>query len=130
MAGKTGGSLKGIFDPVKRAAAAAEMDRSAPTPKPPFERGSEPSQADGRPPEQHAESGTGARNLKAGGRNVRISGYIPPELEAALRDEVIRRTLAYRKTVSLNDVLCDALAFWRQHGEQLTDAGSPESDRR
>jgi len=130
MAGKTGGSLKGIFDPVKKAAAAAQMDRSAPTPKPSFERGSEPSHVDGRRAEQQAEAGTGARNRKAGGRNVRISGYIPPELEAALRDEVIRRTLAHRKTVSLNDVLCDALAFWQQHGDRLRGAGSAESDRR
>jgi len=90
---KTGGSLKAIFDPAKKAAAAAIM---------------EPQQA---LPEQSA---TGARNRKAGGRNIRISGYIPAELEAALRDEVIRRTVAERRTVSFNDVLCDALAVWKQ----------------
>lgn len=94
---KTGGPLKGIFDPTKKAAAAAMMD----------------------PPPGAAEAAvtaraTGARNRKAGGRNVRISGYIPPELEAALRDEVIRRTVAERKGVSMNDVLCDALTFWQQ----------------
>jgi hypothetical protein len=96
MANKTGGSLKGIFDPAKKAAAAAVMEPAA---------------------EAAIQTGTMARNRKAGGRNVRVSGYIPPELEAALRDEVIRRTVAERKTVSLNDVLCDALAFWHQHGQ-------------
>lgn len=94
MASKTGGSLKGIFDPAKKAAAAAVMEPEAETAPP---------------------GGPAARNRKAGGRNVRVSGYIPPELEAALRDEVIRRTVAERKTVSLNDVLCDALAYWNQH---------------
>jgi hypothetical protein len=96
MASKTGGSLKGIFDPAKKAAAAAVMEPAT---------------------EAAAPTGTMARNRKAGGRNVRVSGYIPPELEAALRDEVIRRTVAERKTVSLNDVLCDALTFWHRHGQ-------------
>ena len=90
MANKTGGPLKGIFDPAKRAAAGAVMGAQAQAPA--------------------------ARNRKAGGRNARISGYIPPETEEALRDEVIKRTVAERKTVSLNDVLCDALEFWRLHG--------------
>lgn len=115
---KTGGSLKDIFDPVKKAAAAAQMEspavpaRSEPSP----DMAREPA-LDGEPTERaEARTGAGARNRKAGGRNVRISGYIPPELEAALRDEVIRRTLAKRKTVSMNDVLCDALTFWQQHG--------------
>jgi hypothetical protein len=97
MASKTSGSLKGIFDPAKKAAAAAVMEPSAEA--------------------AAAPTGTMARNRKAGGRNIRVSGYIPPELEAALRDEVIRRTVAERKTVSLNDVLCDALTFWHQHGQ-------------
>ena len=98
---KTGGSLKGIFDPAMKAAAAAVM-APATEPAPTIQ-----------PAEAHA---TAARNRKAGGRNVRVSGYIPPEIEAALRDEVIRRTVAERKTVSLNDVLCEALAFWHQQG--------------
>lgn len=91
---KTGGSLKAIFDPAKKAAAAAVME----------------------PPPPPAEGEGGARNRKAGGRNVRISGYIPPHLDEALRDEVIKRTVASRRTVSFNDVLCDALDFWRQQG--------------
>ena len=94
MASKTGGSLKGIFDPAKKAAAAAIME----------------------PADQVPPGETAARNRKAGGRNVRVSGYIPPELESALRDEVIRRTVAERKSVSLNDVLCDALAYWHKRG--------------
>lgn len=101
---KTGGSLKGIFDPAKKAAAAAIMEPPAMPAREPMER-------------IDAPRGAGARNRKAGGRNIRISGYIPPELETALRDEVIRRTVAERKTVSMNDVLCDALTFWRQHGK-------------
>jgi hypothetical protein len=130
MASKTGGSLKGIFDPVKKAAAAAEMDRSARRPERLVKPTSEASGAEADSPSHDTAGGAGARNRKAGGRNVRISGYIPPELEAALRDEVIRRTLAHRRTVSLNDVLCDALAFWRQHGAQIAEPGSAESDRR
>ncbi len=100
MASKTGGPLKGVFDPEKRAAAAAVM---------------QPQEAPAATV-QTPSGATAARNRKAGGRNVRISGYIPPEIEAALRDEVIRRTVAERKTVSLNDVLCDALTFWQQQG--------------
>lgn len=91
---KTAGKLS-IFDPEKKAAAAAIME-AAPAVQP-----SQPS----------------ARNRKAGGRNVRISGYIPPEIDAALRDEVIRRTVSERKTVSFNDVLCDALQGWKQSRE-------------
>jgi hypothetical protein len=128
MASKTGGSLKGIFDPVKKAAAAAEMERPARSPEPPLERASEASEEAWDSAERDEAGRSRARNRKAGGRNVRISGYIPPELEVALRDEVIRRTLAFRKTVSLNDVLCDALAFWQQHGAQLKDASSVESE--
>lgn len=96
--GKTGGPLKGIFDPAKKAAAAAVME--------PRSEREEPSVG---PP-----SRAGARNRKAGGRNVKISGYIPPELENALRDEVVRRTVAEHRSVSMNDVLCEALTFWQQ----------------
>ena len=87
---KVGGSLKAIFDPAKKAAAAAIM---------------EPSEQ-GQP--------RANRNRKAGGRAVRVSGYIPPEIDEALRDEVIRRTVAERRSVSLNDVLCAILEDWRQ----------------
>lgn len=94
MAGsKTGGSLKAIFDPTMKAAAAAQMEPQTTT---------EP------------VAGNGGRNRKAGGRNVRISGYIPAHLDEALRDEVVKRTVAERKPVSLNDVLCDALTVWKQ----------------
>lgn len=87
-ASKTGGSLKGIFEPAKAQAAQAVM---------------EPSPISGQP---------AARNRKAGGRGVRISGYLPVELSDALRDEVIRRTVAERRTVSVNDVLCSILSDW------------------
>lgn len=85
---KTGGSLKGIFEPAKAQAAQAVME----------------------PPPAHNQSA--ARNRKAGGRGVRISGYLPVELSDALRDEVIRRTVAERRTVSVNDVLCSILSDW------------------
>ncbi len=90
---KTGGSLKAIFDPAKKAAAAAVMEP-------------ERAPAQTRPP--------AARNRKAGGRSVRISGYIPEQIDEALRDEVIRRTVADRRSVSFNDVLCDILAGWQR----------------
>ena len=90
---KTAGKLP-IFDPALKDKAAAVME---PTAAP--------------------EASSAARNRKAGGRNVRISGYIPPEIDEALRDEVIRRTLENRRPVSLNDVLCDALEGWRQSRE-------------
>jgi len=93
MASKTGGSLKAIFDPAKKAAAAAVMEP-------------EHIQAQTRLPT--------ARNRKAGGRSVRISGYIPEAIDEALRDEVIRRTVADRRSVSFNDVLCDILAEWQK----------------
>lgn len=93
--GKTGGSLKSIFDPAKKAAAAAVMEPAAPV-------------AASQPAEPRA---------KPSARNVRISGYIPLELDAALREEVVRRTVAERRSIKLNDVLCDALAFWQQHGK-------------
>lgn len=88
---KTAGKLN-IFDPVMKAAAAAVMES----------------------PHGQELSASGARNRKAGGRNVRISGYIPTSIDEALRDEVIRRTVEERRTVSFNDVLCDALESWKQ----------------
>jgi hypothetical protein len=94
-ASKTGGPLKSLFTPEQRAAAAAVM---------------EPSPAPASPQPAHVSA---ARNRKAGGRSVRISGYVPEDIEEALRDEVIRRTNATRRIVSLNDVLCDILAAWK-----------------
>jgi hypothetical protein len=89
---KTAVPLKGIFEPAKAQAAQAVMQPSAPaTP---------------------AATRATARNRKAGGRGVRISGYLPVELSEALRDEVIRRTIAGRQTVSFNDVLCSILSDW------------------
>jgi hypothetical protein len=85
---KTGGPLKVIFEPAKAQAAQAVMES--------------------RP----AASVPAARNRKAGGRGVRISGYLPVEISDALRDEVIRRTVANRHPVSFNDVLCSVLAEW------------------
>ncbi len=87
-ASKTGGSLKGIFEPAKAQAAQAVME-----PRP-------------------LASVPAARNRKAGGRGVRISGYLPVEISEALRDEVIRRTVEGRHPVSFNDVLCSILADW------------------
>ena len=54
----------------------------------------------------------GQRSRKAGGRGIRLSGYIPPELDEALRDEVVKQTVAKRRAVALNDVLCGILADW------------------
>jgi hypothetical protein len=87
---KTASALKGIFEPAKAKAAEAIMQ-----PRP-------------------AKPSAAARNRKAGGRGVRISGYLPVEISDALRDEVIRRTVAERRTVSVNDVLCSILSEW--HG--------------
>ena len=100
MISKPAGKLK-IFDDSLKAEAAAVMK---PPPSPPVTvtRGT---------------IASGARNRKAGGRSVRISGYIPTEIESALRDEVIRRTVEVRRTVSFNDVLCDVLEGWRQSRE-------------
>jgi len=86
---KTGGPLKGIFEPAKAQAAQAVME---PRPAP----------------------GVSARNRKAGGRGVRVSGYLPAEISEALRDEVIRRTVAERHPVSFNDVLCSILSDWHE----------------
>lgn len=99
---KTGGPLKGIFEPTKALAAQAVM---------------QPETIAARAP----VSQEGARNRKAGGRGVRISGYLPVELSQALQDEVVKRTVAERHTVSLNDVLCSILSDWFQ-GQK---AGSP-----
>jgi len=84
---KTAAPLKGIFEPAKALAAQAVMQpREAPQPT--------------------------ARNRKAGGRGVRRSAYLPEEIDEALSDEVIRRTVASRRTVSFNDVLCSILEDW------------------
>jgi hypothetical protein len=88
---KTGGSLKGIFEPAKAQAAQAVME-----------------------PRPMANPSPAARNRKAGGRGVRVSGYLPVEISEALRDEVIRRTIAGRQTVSFNDVLCSILSDWHE----------------
>jgi hypothetical protein len=90
---KTGGPLKGIFEPGKAQAAQAVMEPQPVAPSSP-------------PPS--------ARNRKAGGRGVRVSGYLPADINEALRDEVIRRTVAGRQTVSFNDVLCSILAEWHE----------------
>jgi hypothetical protein len=83
---KTAAPLKGIFDEAKAQAAEAVMQPSQPP--------------------------TVARNRKAGGRGVRISGYVPIDIDEALRDEVVKRTVAERRSVSFNDVLCAILADW------------------
>jgi hypothetical protein len=88
-ASKTGRPLpasKTVFEPAKAEAAEAMM--------------------------QPRDSQPAARNRKAGGRAVRVSGYLPAEIEAALRDEVIRRTVAQHRSVSFNDVLCSILSDW------------------
>jgi len=92
---KTGGPLKGIFEPAKALAAQAVMQPQVKA--------------------VSTEGGQGgARNRKAGGRGVRVSGYLPVEISQALQDEVIRRTVAERHTVSMNDVLCSILWDWFQ----------------
>ena len=86
---KTGSPLpasKAVFEPAKAEAAEAVM----------------------QPRERHQ----GGRNRKEGGRGVRVSGYLPVEIDEALRDEVIKRTVAQRRSVSLNDVLCSILSDW------------------
>jgi hypothetical protein len=85
---KTAAPLKGIFDEAKAQAAEVVMQ-----------------------PSPHSMP-AGVRNRKTGGRGVRISGYLPAEIEESLRDEVIKRTVASRRTVSLNDVLCSILSDW------------------
>jgi hypothetical protein len=84
---KTGTPLKAVFDPAKAEAAAAVM--------------------------QPREAQPAARNRKAGGRGVRISGYLPEDIDKALRDEVIRRTVEGHRPVSFNDVLCSILSDWK-----------------
>ena len=96
LSSKTASPLKGVFDQAKAKAAEVVMQ---PTPLPKAE------------PVATSDL-TGARNRKAGGRGVRVSGYLPTEIEAALRDEVIRRTVAERRSVSLNDVLVAILTDW------------------
>ncbi len=88
-ASKTGGTLpasKGVFDAAKAEAADAVM--------------------------QPGTASASGRNRKGGGRGVRISGYLPAEIDEALRDEVIRRTVAEHRSISLNDVLCSILSDW------------------
>jgi len=99
MSSKTASPLKGVFDQAKAKAAEVVMQ---PTPVPQTVLSVVNPRADS----------TGARNRKAGGRGVRVSGYLPTEIEAALRDEVIRRTVAERRSVSLNDVLVSILTDW------------------
>jgi hypothetical protein len=90
-ASKTGGSLKSVFEPAKAEAADAVMQ-----------------------PDQSQPAG---RNRRAGGRGVRVSGYLPAEIDEALRDEVIRRTVAEHRSVSFNDVLCSILSDWLRRKE-------------
>lgn len=95
MPSKTAAPFKEIFNPAKAEAASAVMQ--PPTPA-------------------RSRTQPTARNRKAGGRGVRISGYLPLEISEALRDEVIKRTVSERQTVSFNDVLCSILAEWyRSH---------------
>jgi hypothetical protein len=61
---------------------------------------------------QPRDSQPAGRNRKAGGRGIRVSGYLPTDIEEALRDEVIRRTVAEHRSVSFNDVLCSILSDW------------------
>jgi hypothetical protein len=88
---KTGSSLKAVFEPAKAEAAEAVMS---------------------------AGQAPAARNRRAGGRGVRISGYVPPEIDKALRDEMIRRTVAEHRNVSINDVLCSILSDWLAHRKE------------
>ena len=99
LSSKTAAPLKGVFDQAKANAAEAVM-QPAPVPK--------TARAANAPANL-----TGARNRKAGGRGVRVSGYLPGEIEEALRDEVIRRTVAERRGVSFNDVLVAILTDWK-----------------
>jgi hypothetical protein len=64
------------------------------------------------------ENQPAARYRKAGGRGVRVSGYLPVEIDEALRDEVIRRTVAEHRSVSFNDVLCAILSEWAASRKQ------------
>lgn len=93
MVSKTATPLKSVFEPAKAQAAEAVMQ-----PRP--------------------QSQAAARNRKAGGRGVRVSGYLPAEIDEALRDEVIKRTVASRRTVSFNDVLCSILSDWHARRQE------------
>ena len=44
---------------------------------------------------------------------MRVSGYLPADINEALRDEVIRRTIEGHRPVSFNDVLCSILDDWK-----------------
>src|SRR3954451_19704438 len=98
LSSKTAAPLKGVFDQVKAKAAEAVMQ---PIPVPTT-----------APVANSPADLTGARNRKAGGRGVRVSGYLPVEIEEALRDEVIRQTSAERRSVSFNLVLVAILTDW------------------
>ena len=100
LSSKTASPLKGIFDQAKAKAAEVVMQ---PTPLP----------HSAPPVSRPRVDTTGARNRKAGGRGIRVSGYLPIEIEAALRDEVIRRTVEGHRPVSFNDVLCSILSDWK-----------------
>jgi hypothetical protein len=99
MPNKTATPFKEIFEPAKAQAAQAVMQPRPVTEPIPRKQPS-------------------ARNRKAGGRGVRISGYLPEEISEALRDEVIKRTVAERHTVSFNDVLCSILADWHRNNQK------------
>lgn len=86
MSSKTAAPLKGVFDQAKAQAAEAVM--------------------------QPASVPSVARSRKAGGRGVRRSGYLPTDIDEALCDEVIKRTVAERRSVSFNDVLVSILGEW------------------
>jgi hypothetical protein len=95
---KTATPFKQIFEPAKVHAAQAVM---------------QPTET-----KQPNSLSRAARNRKAGGRGVRISGYLPVEISEALRDEVIRRTISERQTVSFNDVLCSILTDWHRNNQK------------
>src|SRR3954454_4547919 len=98
LSSKTAAPLKGVFDQAKAKAAEVVM---------------QPTSVPGTAQATNSPANLiGARNRKAGGRGVRVSGYLPVEIETALRDEVIRRTVAERRSVSLNDVLVAILTDW------------------
>jgi hypothetical protein len=86
MSSKTAAPLKGVFDQAKAQAAEVVMQPANP-----------PSTAPKR---------------KAGERSVRVSGYLPTEIDEALRDEVVKRTVAERRRVTFNDVLVTILTDW------------------
>ena len=103
MPSKTAAPFKEIFNPAKAEAATAVMEPQG---------------------NIRARTQPTARNRKAGGRGVRISGYVPPEISEALRNEMINRTIAERQTVSFNDVLCSILADWYRNNQRTKQKGA------